>query len=283
MNDLDHAARPGPGTSRAARLTRLPVTVTFSQFAHSERTAPGGTSAPVRFRLPEKLLPGDVTSGQRDRWAVVTHVARSGPEVTIQVQEAGGSRTMTCGAQGPGFGVRSDLRVDPSTCPDIPDGFPPRWGVWRDGPGISTGTLAWYPERGEAAVHARQASRDGSEYVVELEAPDGCWTQVDAYRQGKRSAWGTRLAAGQGMTTAPPWATSGKDGSADQVAGWLASLASRDEADRVKAQADRAPAVVLARSSFPAHAQAGPSAAPPGPAPRRARPSPSDRTNGRRR
>jgi hypothetical protein len=284
MDDLNQAARPEPGTSRAAGLPRLPVTVAFSQLPHFERAGPDGTSATMRFRLPEELLAGDVIGGLRDRWAVVTHVTRSGPDVIIRVQEARGSRTMTCGARGPGFGVRGDLRVDPSTIPDIPDGFPPRWGVWRDRPGLSTGTLAWYTEPGEAAEHARQASRDGSEYVVELEAPDGSWTQVDAYQQGRKSAWGTRLAAGLGRTVVPPWATSGKDGTADRAAaGRTASPASRDEAERVKVPADRTSAPRLAGSSFPTHVQTGLSAAPPGPAPRRARQNPSDRTQGRRR
>jgi hypothetical protein len=284
MSDLNQATRPEPGTSRAAGLTRLPVTVAFSQLPHFEGAAPDGTPATMRFRWPEELLTGDVIEGLRDRWAVVAHVTRSGPEVTIRVQEAGGSRTMPCGDRGRSFGVRRDIRVAPSTIPDIPDGFPPRWGVWRDRPGLSTGTLAWYPEPGKATEHARQASRDGSEYVVELEAPDGCWTEVDAYRQGRRSARGTQLAAGLGRTVVPPWATPGEDGTADRATGRLTSPASRDEAEQVRAPAGRTPAPRLADSSFPAHGQTGPPAAPPGPAPSRARQHPSDQTTqGRRR
>jgi hypothetical protein len=219
------------------------------------------------FRWPEALLAGDVIEGLRDRWAVVAHVTRSGPEVTIRVQEAGGSRTMACGARGRAFGVRRDLRVAPSTIPDIPDGFPPRWGVWRDQPGLSTGTLAWYLEPGKAAEHARQASRDGGEYVVELEAPDGSWTQVDAYRQGSRSVRGTQLAAGLGRTVVPPWATLGTDRTAE----------------RVMAPAGRTSAPGLAGSSFPARAQSGLPAAPPGPASSRTRQRPPDQAPGRRR
>ncbi|MGH3123291.1 MAG: hypothetical protein ACRDOI_29575 [Trebonia sp.] len=281
MSELSEAAWHEPGTSRAAGLTGLPVTVAFSQLPHFERAAPDGTLAPVGFRWPGELLAGDVIEGLRDRWAVVAQVTRSGTEVTVRLQEAGGSRTMACGARGPAFGVRRDLRVDPSTVPDIPDGFPPRWGVWRDGPGLSSGTLAWYPEPGRAAEHARQASRDGSEHVVELEAPDGSWTQVDAYQHGSRSAWGTQLAAGQGRTVVPPWATPGKDGTADRAAGRLTSPAGRDEAERAEAPAGRASAPRLANSSFPAHGQTGPPAAPSGPAPSRARQHPSDQAQGR--
>jgi hypothetical protein len=222
MNDLNQTARPAPGTSFAADLTRLPVTVALSQLRRFELTAPDGTPATVRFRRPQQLQPGDVTRGQRDRWAVVTHVTLAGLEVAIRVQEAGGSRTITRGARAPAFDVRADLRIDPSTCPDIPDGFPPRWGVWRPGSGLSPETT-WFPEPGKAARHARQASRDGSEYVVELEAPDGSWTQVDAYRQGRRSAWGTRLAAGQGRTVVPPWAAP-VPGPAPELSGRLAAL-----------------------------------------------------------
>ena len=137
MNDLNPAARPEPGTAYAAgRETRLPATIAFSQLPDFERTAPDGTPATVKFRRPGDLQPGDVISGQRDPWAVVTHVTWSGPEVAIRVQEAGGSRTMALRARGPSLDVRADLRVDPSTCPDIPDGFPPRWGVWRSGPTV---------------------------------------------------------------------------------------------------------------------------------------------------
>jgi hypothetical protein len=266
MSDLNEAARPEPGASRAAGPTGLPVTVALSQLPQFEQAAPDGTPATMRFRWPEALLTGDVIEGLRDRWAVVAHVTRSGPEVTVRVQEAGGSRTMACGARGRSFGVRRDIRVDPSTIPDIPDGFPPRWGVWREGV-LSSGTLAWYPEPGKAAEHARQASRDGSEYVVELEAPDGYWTQVDAYRQGSRSAWGTQLAAGLGRTVVPPWATPGTDGTAEPV----------------KAPAGCTSTPGLAGSSFPAHAQTGPPAAPSVPAPSRARQHPSDQAQGRRR
>jgi hypothetical protein len=281
MSDLDEAARPEPGTSPAAGPTGLPVTVALSQLPQFEQAAPDGTPATMRFRWPEQLLRGDVIEGQRDPWAVVAHVTRSGPDVTIRVQEAGGSRTTAYGAQQRGFGVRRDIRVDPSTIPDIQDGFPPRWGVWREGV-VSSGTLAWYPEPGKAAEHARQASRDGREYVVELEAPDGSWTQVDAYRQGSRSDWGTQLAAGLSKTVAPPWATRGNDGTADQAAGRLTSPAG-DEAERAKAPAGRASAPGLAGSSFPAHVQTGPATAPSGAAISRARQHPSDQAQGRRR
>ena len=198
------AARPGdtPGG-----MTRVPATIGFTHLQDFERTAPDGTPATVKFRRGQQLQPGDVISGQRDPWAVVTHITWSGPQVAIRVQEAGGSRTMTSGIPGPSLQVRADLRVDPSTCPDIPDGFPPRWGVWRSGPGQSRETTPWFPEPGLAAQHARQASRDGNEYVVELESPDGGWTQVDAYQQGRRSAWGTQLAVGPAETVMPPWAT----------------------------------------------------------------------------
>ena len=113
----------------------------------------------MRFRWPDDLLAGDVTEGLRDPWAVVAHLTRSGPDVTVQVQEAGGSRTMALGARKPNFSVRRDLRVDPSTIPDIPDGFPPRWGVWRNGPLLS-GTLAWHPRarRGGQSTPARPAA-----------------------------------------------------------------------------------------------------------------------------
>lgn len=169
MNDLNPAARPEPGTAYATGRTRLPVAIAFSHLPHFERAAPDGSPATMKFRRPDDLLAGDVIEGLRDPWAVVAHVTRSGPDVTVRVQEAGGSRTMALGARKLNFSVRSDLRVDPSTIPDIPDGFPPRWGVWRNEPLLS-GTLAWHPEPGEAAEHARQASRDGREYVVELEA-----------------------------------------------------------------------------------------------------------------
>jgi hypothetical protein len=282
MNDLNPAARPEPGTAYAAGRTRLPVTIAFSQLTQFERAAPDERPATMRFRWPDDLLAGDVIEGLRDQWAVVAHVTRSGPDVTVQVQEAGGSRIMALGARKPNFSVRSDLRVDPSTIPDVPDGFPPRWGVWRNGPLLS-GTLAWHPEPGEAAEHARQASRDGREYVVELEAPDGTWTQVDAYQQGSRSAWGTQLAAGLGRTAVPPWATPGKHGTADRATGQLTPPAGRDEAERHNAPASRTSAPGLAGSSFPAPVQTGPSAAPPGPAARRARQSPPDQAQGRRR
>jgi hypothetical protein len=266
MNDPNPAAGPAPGTVYTAGRTGLPVTVPFSLLSHFERAAPDGQPATVSLRWPGELLAGDVIEGLRDLWAVVAHVACSGPEVTIRVQEAGGSRTMALHAWKPNFGVRADLRVDPATIPDIPDGFPPRWGVWRNGPLIS-GTLAWHPEPGEAAEHACQASRDGREYVVELEAPDGTWTQVDAYQQGRRSAWGTQLAAGLGKTAVPPWATPGTDVTAE----------------RLKAPAGRTPAPGLAASSFPARAQTAPPAVPPGPARSRARHHPSDQAQGRRR
>jgi hypothetical protein len=282
MSDLNQAARPEPGTSRTAGPTGLPVTVALSQLPQFEQAAPDETPATMRFRWPEALLAGDVIEGLRDRWAVVAHVTRSGPEVTIRVQEAGGSRTMARGARGRGFGVRRDLRVDPSTIPDIPDGFPPRWGVWHEGV-LSSGTLAWHPEPGKAAEHARQASRDGSEYVVELEAPDGCWTEVDAYRQGGRSAWGAQLAAGLGRTVVPPWATPGEDGTADRAVGRLTSPGSSDGAEQVRAPVGRAPAPRQAGSSFPAHGQTGSPAVPPGPVSSRARQNLSDQTRGRRR
>lgn len=203
------AAGAGPHGSIPGGIRRVPATIAFRDLRDFERAAPDGTPAAVKFRRGPHLRPGDVISGQRDPWAAVTHVTVSGPEVAIRVQEAGGSRTMTSRIPGPVFGVRADLRVDPSTCPDIPDGFPPRWGVWRSGPGPSRETGPWFPDPGQAAQHACQASRDGSEYVVELESPDGCWTQVDAYQQGQRSAWGTQLAAGQAKTVMPPWATPG--------------------------------------------------------------------------
>ncbi len=190
-------------------ITQVPATIALSQLRDLERTAPDGTPATVKFRRGQQLQPGDVISGQRDPWAVVTHITWSGPEVAIRVQEAGGSRTMTTGTPGPSLDVRTDLRVDPSTCPDIPDGFPPRWGVWRSGPGQPRETTTWFPQPGQAAQHARQASQDGNECVVELESPNGSWTQVDAYQQGRRSAWGTQLAAGQAKTVMPPWATPG--------------------------------------------------------------------------
>ena len=281
MNDLNPAARPEPGTAYAAGRTRLPVTIAFSQLSRFERAAPDGRPATMRFRWPDDLLAGDVIEGLRDPWAVVSHVTRSGPDVTIRVQEAGGSRTMAVNTWKPNFSVRSDLRVDPSTIPDVPDGFPPRWGVWRNGPLLS-GTLAWHPEPGEAAGHARQASRDGREYVVELEAPDGTWTQVDAYQQGRRSAWGTQLAAGAGRTAVPPSAIPGKDGTAGRAAGQLRPPAGKDEAGRHNAPAGTS-APGLAGSSFPAPAQTRPSAAPPDPAARRARQSPPDQAQGRRR
>ena len=186
--------------------TRVPAVIAFSQLRDFERIAPDGNPAIAKFRRWQQLQPGQVIAGQRDPWAVVTHVTWSGPEVVIRVQEAGGSRTITSRTPGPSIEVRADLRVDPSTCLDIPDGFPPRWGVWRSGPGRGAET-EWFSEPGEAARQARQASRDGGEYVVELEAPDGSWTQVDAYQQGRRSAWGVRLAAGEGKTAVPPWAT----------------------------------------------------------------------------
>jgi hypothetical protein len=282
MNDLNPAARPEPGTAYAAGRTRFPVTIAFSQLSHFERAAPDGRPAIMRFRWPDDLLAGDVIEGLRDPWAVVSHVTRSGPDVSIRVQEAGGSRTMAVGTRKPNFSVRSDLRVDPATIPDIPDGFPPRWGVWRNGPQLS-GTLAWHPEPGQAAEHARQASRDGREYVVELEAPNGTWTQVDAYQQGRRSAWGTQLAAGLGKTAVPPWATSDKGGTADRATGQLARPAGRDEAERDNSPADRTSALGLAVSSFPAHVQTGPTASPPGPAARRARQNPPDQAQRRRR
>jgi hypothetical protein len=206
MNDPKQAIGPEPEDSLAGGPARLPATVAFSQFQPLERAAPDRTAHFARFRRPGELVPGDVVfSSLRDTWAVVTHATSSGPDATIRVQEAGGSRTIACSTNGPGFSVRADLRVDPSTIPDIPDGFPPRWAVWRNGP-LHSGTLAWYPEPGDAAEHARQASRDGREYVVELEAPDGSWTEVDAYQQGRRSTWGLQLAAGQGRTVQPPWA-----------------------------------------------------------------------------
>jgi len=258
MSDLNEAAPPEPGTSPAANPAKLPVTVALGQLPQFERSAPDGTLATMwAFRWPEQLMRGDVIEGQRDPWAVVAHVTRSGPDVTIQVQEAGGSRTTAYGARQRGFGVRRDIRVAPSTIPDIPDGFPPRWGVWREGV-VSSGTLAWYPEPGPAAEHARQASRDGREYVVELEAPDGSWTQVDAYQQGRRSDWGKQLAAGLGKTVVPPWATPGNDGTADRAVGRPASPADSDEAGQGKAPAGRASAPGLADTSFPADVQAGP-------------------------
>ena len=281
-NNPGPAARPEPGTVDAAGRTRLPVTIPFSLLPRFERAAPDGRPATVRLRWPGELLAGDVIEGLRDLWAVVAHVTRSGPEVTIRVQEAGGSRTMALDARKPDFGARADLCVDPATIPDIPDGFPPRWGVWRNGPLIS-GTLAWHPEPGEAAEHARQASRDGREYVVEMEAPDGTWTQVDAYQQGRRSAWGTQLAAGLGKTAVPPWATPDKDETADRATGQRTPPAGRDEAERDNAPAGRTSAPGLAVSSFPAHVQTGPPAAPPGPAVRRARQNPPDQAQWRRR
>jgi len=268
-------ARP-PGDPAATKETTRPVIIAFSQLPHFERAAPDGRPATMMFHWPGDLLAGDVIEGLRDPWAVVAHVNRSGPDVTIRVGEAGGSRTMALGARKPNLGVRSDLRVDPSTIPDIPDGFPPRWGVWRNGP-LHSGTLAWYPEPGEAAEHARLASRDGREYVVELEATDGTWTQVDAYQQGRRSAWGTQLAAGLGRTVVPPWATPGKDGTADRATARLNAPAGRD------VPAGRMSAPGLAGSSFPAPARTGPSAAPPGPAAPRAQQNPPDQAQGRRR
>jgi hypothetical protein len=282
MNDLNPAARPEPGTAYAAGRMRLPVAIAFSHLPHFERAALDGSPATMRFRRPDDLLAGDVIEGLRDPWAVVAHVTRSGPDVTVRVQEAGGSRTMALGARKPNFSVRSDLRVDPSTIPDIPDGFPPRWGVWRNGPLLS-GTLSWHPEPGEAAEHARQASRDGREYVVEMEAPDGTWTQVGAYQQGRRSARGTQLAAGLGRTAVPPWATPGTDGTADRITGQLTPPAIKDAAGRDNAPAGRTSAPGLAGRSFPAHVQTGPSAAPPGPAARPARRNPPDHAQGRRR
>lgn len=222
MNDRDEAARPAPGTVGAARPVRLPVTIAFSEFRQLERAAPDRTPHAARFRPPGELLRGDVVfSGLRDMWAVVSHVTRSGSQVTVRVQEAVGSRTIACGARGPGFGLRADLRVDPPTIPDIPDGFPPRWGVWRDGVGPgSLVTLAWHPEADQAAGHARQASQDGREYVIELEVSEG-WTLVDAYQHGRRSTWGRQLAAEherltaeRGRNAVPPWSAGGKDGMA---------------------------------------------------------------------
>lgn len=198
---------PGGPHSAHSRATapRLPVTVAFSQLRRFERTAPDGAPPVCRPRSPQQLQPGDVFGGQRDRWAVVARVTCSGPGVALRVQEAGGSRTIMCGARAPVFNMRADLRIDPATIPDIPDGFPPRWGVWRSGPRLTTQTV-WFPGPGKASRHARKASRDGSEYVVELESPDGSWTQVDAYQHGRRSPWGKQLAAGQGKTAIPPWA-----------------------------------------------------------------------------
>ncbi|HEX6988462.1 MAG TPA: hypothetical protein VF282_03265, partial [Bacillota bacterium] len=123
MSDLNEAAPPESGTSPAAGPAKLPVTVALSQLPQFERAAPDGKPITTwAFRWPEQLLRGDVIEGLRDPWAVVAHVTRSGPDVTIQVQEAGGSRTTAYGARQRGFGVRRDIRVDPSTIPDIPDG-----------------------------------------------------------------------------------------------------------------------------------------------------------------
>jgi hypothetical protein len=196
MSNLNESARPGPGTSPVPGPTSLPVTVALGQLPEFK------PPATMRFRWAEQLLRGDVIEGLRDRWAVVARVTRSGPDVTIRVQEAGGSRTAAYGAQQQGFGVRSDIRVDPSTIPDIPDGFPPRWRVWHQGL-VGEVTLAWHPEPGKAAEHARQASRDGDEYVVELEAPAGSLTQVDAYQRGRRSTWGKHLAERLSKTVMP--------------------------------------------------------------------------------
>lgn len=219
MSDLNESVRPEPGTSPVPGQASLPVTVALGQLPQFGLAAPGGPRSAMRFRWAEQLLRGDVIEGLRDRWAVVAHVTRSGPDVTIRVQEAGGSRTTACSARQRGFGVRRDVRVDPSTIPDIPDGFPPRWGVWREGL-VSEVTLAWYPDPGKAAEHARQASRDGQEYAVELEAPDGSLTQVDAYERGRRSTWGKHLAERLSETVMPPWATPGNDGTASRFPAW---------------------------------------------------------------
>jgi hypothetical protein len=249
MSELNEAAPPEPGATPAVGSAKLPVTVALSQLPQFERSAPDGKPITMwAFRWPEQLLRGDVIEGLRDPWAVVAQVTRSGPDVTIRVQEAGGSRTTEYGAQERGFGVRRDIRVESSTIPDIPDGFPPRWGVWRQGI-VSSRTLAWYPEPGKAAEHARQASRDGREYVVELEAPDGSWAQVDAYQEGRRSTWGKHLAAGLSKTVIPPWATPGNHGTADRTAGQPASLAGSGKAKQGKAPAHRASAPGAAGSS----------------------------------
>jgi len=266
MSERNEAAPPEPGTTPVVGPAKLPVTVALGQLLQFERAAPDGTPATMRFCWPGQLLRGDVIEGTRDPWAVVAHVTRSGPGVTIRVQEAGGSRTASYGAQQRGFGVRRDIRVDSSTIPDIPDGFPPRWGVWREGV-VSSRTLAWYPEPGKAAEHARQASRDGREYVVELEAPDGSWAQVDAYQQGRRSDWGKQLAAGLAKTVVPPWATPGNGRTADPAVGRPTSPAGSDEAEQGKAPAGRASAPGLADASFPAEVQARPLRVLPGPVP----------------
>jgi len=266
MSELNEAAPREPGAAPAAGPAKFPVTVALSQLSQFERAAPDGTPATMRFCWPEQLLRGDVIEGLRDPWAVVAHFTRSGPDVTIRVQEAGGSRTTSYGTRQRGFGVRRDIRVAPATIAEIPDGFPPRWGVWREG-AVSSGTLAWYPGPGEAAEHARQASRDGREYVVELEAPDGCWAQVDAYQQGRRSDSGKHLAAGLAKTVVPPWATPGNGRTADPAVGRLTSPAGSEEAEQGKAPADRASAPGLADASFPADVQAGPLRVLPGPAP----------------
>jgi hypothetical protein len=260
MSNLNESARPEPGTSYVPGPTSLPVTVAFGQLP------PFGPPATMRWRWAEQLLRGDVIEGLRDRWAVVAHVIRTGPDVILRVQEARGSRTAAYGARQRGFGMRSDIRVAPSTIPDIPDGFPPRWGVWREGLAGEV-TLAWHPEPGKAAEHARQASRDGDEYVVELEAPDGSVTQVDAYQRGRRSTWGKHLAERLSRTGMPPWATPGNDGTAGRAAGPPVCPAGSDDPGQGKAPAGRACAPGPAGTSFPAGPQTGPLTAPSGPGP----------------
>jgi hypothetical protein len=68
-----------------------------------------------------------------------------------------------------------------------------------------------------------------------------------------------------------------------QTGGNTASPSSGDEAERAKAPASRTSAPALAGSSFAAPVQTGSAAAPPGPAPRRARQDPQARLQGRRR
>ena len=151
MNDPNPSRPPGPGTA-CRRANGAPGDLALSQLPHFERLPPTGTPATMRFRWPEHLLRGDVIEGLRDPWAVVAHVTRSGPDVTIRVQEAGGSRTM---ASAPGSRASACAVTSASTRP------PSRTSQTGSLPGGECGVREWSPRglsRGTPSPVRRQST-----------------------------------------------------------------------------------------------------------------------------
>jgi hypothetical protein len=108
-------------------------------------------------------------------------------------------------------------------------------------------------------------------------------TEVDLWDAEIKPGGDAALRHGAEAPVVPPWATPGKDGTADPAAGLVTSPAGRGEAGRAKVPAGRASAPRLASSNFPTGVQTGASVAPPGPAPCRAGQNPPTQAQGRRR